>query len=67
MKMASHLRLVGGVGQGPDRLAAFLLALAALSESHGIVIADGAQLYEMDRDDHLFSYQADDDSRLVRA
>lgn len=61
----SHLRLVPP--PEPDKLAAFLSDLTALSEKHGIAISDGIELYEMEPEDRLFAYRADGESRLSRA
>lgn len=68
--MAAHLRLVSTTTprtEEPDNLSAFLAALSALSDSYGIAINDGAELYEMEPDDRLSTYNADADSRLTRA
>ena len=68
--MATHLRLVSTTTprtEEADNLSAFLAALSVLSERHGIAISDGAELYEMEPDDRLSTYNADADSRLTRA
>jgi hypothetical protein len=67
--MAHHLRLIimdEPESQNSDRITAFLAGLTALSEIYGMAIADGAELYEMEPDDRLSSYHADDGSRLSR-
>jgi hypothetical protein len=67
--MAHHLRVVRNDEPEPhdsDRISAFLAGLTALSEIHDIAIADGSELYEMEPDDRLASYHADDGSRLSR-
>lgn len=67
--MPSHLRLVTTASldpDGSDNVTAFLSALTALSERFGIAIGDGAELYEMEPDDRLFTYHADAESRLSR-
>jgi hypothetical protein len=46
--------------------AAFLSELDALCEKHGIVIDEGAQLYEMEDGDRDFVYVADEEGVLAR-
>lgn len=69
--MVPHLRLISTTTpperREPDNLTAFLAALTEVSERYGIAISDGAELYEMEPDDRLFTYYADADSRLRRS
>ena len=45
----------------------FLFELTELSAKHGLAINDGAQLYEMERDDYPYSYAVDSQGKLERA
>jgi hypothetical protein len=51
---------------GPSgRLSEFLDGLTQLSAECGIGITDAPHLYVMEPEDKLFSYAADDESRLI--
>lgn len=46
---------------------AFLRDLTALSHRHGIGIAGSSQLFVLERDDFVLSYECDSESRLKLA
>jgi hypothetical protein len=49
----------------PEKLYAFLAALSELSAEYGIGISGTPVLFLMEKDDHMFSYRADEASNLT--